>query len=65
MTGAKRFVRFLPTTPQGICLSADDPTIFSTSTLAEYERAGKELSLAPETLQLFRQTAWDARFAKE
>jgi len=47
-----------------VCLAADDPTIFSTSTAEEYERAGRELSLEAAVLERFRRTAWDARFPR-
>jgi len=47
-----------------VCLAADDPTIFSTSTAKEYERAGRELSLDAAVLEQFRRTAWDARFPR-
>jgi adenosine deaminase len=47
-----------------ICLSADDPTIFSTSTSAEYDIARKMLGIGDEAFEKMRTAAWDARFAR-
>ncbi len=44
-------------------LSADDPTIFSTSTSAEYDIARKKLGIPEEALERMRAASWDARFA--
>ncbi|HWC65905.1 MAG TPA: adenosine deaminase, partial [Thermoanaerobaculia bacterium] len=45
-----------------VCLSADDPTIFGTSTSAEYDGARKAFGLAEEAIDSMRRTAWEARF---
>jgi len=45
-----------------VCLSADDPTIFGTSTSAEYESARNAFDLAEEVIESMRRTAWEARF---
>ena len=45
-----------------VCLSADDPTIFSTSTAREYALAGRELEISGTALDAMRQAAWKARF---
>ena len=47
-----------------VCLSADDPTIFSTSTAREYAHAARELGLSAAALDGMRKTAWAARFEK-
>jgi adenosine deaminase len=47
-----------------VCLSADDPTIFSTSTSGEYEMARKELGIGTEAIERMRTAAWDARFSR-
>lgn len=44
-----------------VCLAADDPTIFSTSTREEYARAARELAIAPDLLERMRKIAWEAR----
>jgi adenosine deaminase len=45
-----------------VCLSADDPTIFSTSTAREYALAGRELRISDAALDAMRKAAWNARF---
>ncbi|HET7453472.1 MAG TPA: hypothetical protein VFL12_12060 [Thermoanaerobaculia bacterium] len=45
-----------------VCVSADDPTIFSTSTAAEYEIARNALGVSAEGIEQMRRTAWEARF---
>jgi len=45
-----------------VCLSADDPTIFGTSTAGEYEIARSAFGLAEDALDAMRRTAWEARF---
>jgi adenosine deaminase len=45
-----------------VCLSADDPTIFSTSTAREYALAGRELEVSDAALDAMRKAAWNARF---
>lgn len=47
-----------------VCLAADDPTIFSTSTAAEYEHARREMGLSDDALDRLRESAWSARFSK-
>jgi adenosine deaminase len=47
-----------------VCLSADDPTIFSTSTAGEYDAARQAFGLSEESLEAMRRSAWDARFEK-
>jgi adenosine deaminase len=46
-----------------ICLSADDPTIFSTSTRGEYELARTALGIGEADAERMRAAAWGARFA--
>ena len=45
-----------------VCLSADDPTIFATSTAEEYRRARGELGVSDAVLDGMRKAAWNARF---
>ena len=45
-----------------VCLAADDPTIFSTSTAREYALAARELDLPAAALDGMRAAAWEARF---
>ncbi len=47
-----------------VCLSADDPTIFGTSTLEEYRRARKEMRITAEAVEEMKKNAWKARFGK-
>ena len=47
-----------------VCLSADDPTIFATSTLEEYRRARKEMKITAAAVEGMKKCAWDARFGK-
>ncbi|HET9794157.1 MAG TPA: hypothetical protein VFS34_06815 [Thermoanaerobaculia bacterium] len=46
-----------------ICLSADDPTIFSTSTSGEYELARTAFGIGDEAFERMKTAAWTARFA--
>jgi adenosine deaminase len=45
-----------------VCLSADDPTIFETSTAEEYRRARREFKLSSEAVAKMQRVAWNARF---
>ncbi len=45
-----------------VCLSADDPTIFSTTTSGEYEIARTALGIAEDAFERMQTAAWDARF---
>jgi adenosine deaminase len=45
-----------------VCLSADDPTLFETSTRKEYERATREFRLSSKEIEAMQATAWNARF---
>lgn len=45
-----------------VCLSGDDPTIFSTSTVREYALAALELGIPEAALDAMRRAAWNARF---
>jgi adenosine deaminase len=45
-----------------VCLAADDPTIFETSTAREYAAAGRELSIPLDALEKMRATARKSRF---
>jgi adenosine deaminase len=47
-----------------VCLSADDPTIFGTSTLEEYRRARKEMKITKDAVEAMKKCAWNARFGK-
>ena len=47
-----------------VCLSADDPTIFGTSTAGEYENARNVFGLGEEAIEAMRRTAWEGRFAR-
>lgn len=47
-----------------VCLSADDPAIFGTSTLEEYRRARVELKIGSDAIEAMKRTAWKARFVR-
>ncbi len=45
-----------------VCLSADDPSIFGTTTIEEYRRARTELGLSAGAIEAMQKCAWKARF---
>ena len=45
-----------------VALSADDPLLFSTSTLAEYAAAGTEMGIPDESLRKMAQRGWRGAF---
>ncbi len=48
-----------------VCLSADDPSIFGTTTVEEYRRARTELGLSAVAIEAMQKRAWKARFGKQ
>jgi adenosine deaminase len=47
-----------------VCLSADDPTIFGTTTIEEYRRARAEMRVTADAVEEMQKCAWKARFGK-
>jgi adenosine deaminase len=47
-----------------VCLSADDPTIFATTTAEEYRRARKEMKITTGAVEAMKKCAWNGRFRK-
>ena len=47
-----------------VCLAADDPAIFGTSTAEEYRRARAEMKIGADAVSAMRARAWQARFGK-
>ena len=45
-----------------VCLSADDPTIFETSTSEEFSRVRRHRLLSAAALETVRLNSWEARF---
>lgn len=46
-----------------VCLSADDPTLFETTTMEEYRRAGSQLALSRSEIEGMKETARQSRFS--
>ncbi len=47
-----------------VCLSADDPTVFETTTLGEYERARREFGLSEAAVRRMKRNAAERRFGR-
>ena len=47
-----------------VCLSADDPTIFGTTTTEEYRLARAKMKITAEAIEEMQNCAWRARFGK-
>jgi adenosine deaminase len=47
-----------------VCLSADDPTLFETSTREEFARVRRHRLLSAAALETVRENAWEARFGR-